>query len=269
MFRLIENNGIKYFKIESFEESGAVNHCFTTRVGGVSKGEFFAMNFRTACADSFENVLENYRIICSEIGINPENLVLSNQVHEDKVVRVGRKHCGNGILRANCFESADGLITNEPGVALVTSFADCVPLYFFDPVKKVIALSHSGWKGTVMNIAKNTISAFAEFGSRPADILAAIGPSIGECCFEVGDDVADIFRENYGNAFIKKYDGRYHVNLQAVIEMQLRELGVCNITKAGICTACNSEWLFSHRKTNGRRGNMIALLELKAERKNR
>lgn len=265
MFRLTENNGIKYYKIDSFEESGAVRHCFTTRFGGVSSGEFSSMNFRTNCADTRENVLKNYEIICGEVGIDINNLVLSKQIHENNVVRVGASDRGNGILYENKFKSADGLITDEPGVALVTSFADCVPIFFFDPKKRVIALVHSGWKGTVKNIAGAAVSKFGEYGSASEDIIAAIGPSIGKCCFEVGDDVAEIFTSRFGGRFAEKQNGRYHVDLRLVIRSELVDAGVKGekITVADICTACNSELLFSHRKTGGRRGNMAAFLELK------
>lgn len=262
MFRLIENNNIKYYKIDSFEDTKMLRHCFTTRAGGVSRNEYSSMNFRMNCSDSRENVLRNYEIICGELGIDTADLVLSHQVHEDKVIKVRKADCGNGIAFENKFESADALITDEPKVALVTSFADCVPIFFFDQKKRVIALAHSGWKGTVKNIAGKTVSAFAEYGTAPEDIIAAIGPSIGECCFEVGDDVADIFIENFGEGYVKKYGERFHVNLQAVIYRELQEAGVKNITTADICTACNSELLFSHRKTNGRRGNMAAFLQM-------
>lgn len=265
MFRLIEKDSLKYYKIDSFEETGLVTHCFTTRLGGVSQGEFSSMNFRTNCADTKENVLKNYEIIATELGVGIDSLVLSKQIHEVRVEKVGLEDCGNGIIRENIFDSADALITNEPGVVLVTSFADCVPVFFLDPKKKVVALAHSGWKGTVKNISAKVIEKFREYGSEPSDILAAIGPSIGECCFEVGDDVADIFISEYGEKYAKKYGERFHVNLQSVVCDQLIAGGVKaeKITLAGICTACNSDLLFSHRKTNGRRGNLAAFLGLK------
>ncbi len=264
MFRLYENGNLKYYKIDSFLES--TKHCFTTRFGGVSKDEFSSMNLRFNCTDSRENVLENFRIISSEISVNYKDLVLSNQVHEDKVISVGIKDRGNGIIYPNKFESADGLITAESGVPLATFYADCVPLFFLNPKERVIALSHSGWKGTVKNIAKSTIEAFSDgYGSKPRDILVAIGPSIGECCFRVGDDVAEIFNKEFGNIALEKYSDGWHVNLQRVIFNELLEAGVVkeNITLADICTACNSDLLFSHRKTQGRRGNMAAIMELR------
>lgn len=264
MFRLIENNGLKYYKIDSFGES--VRHCFTTRVGGVSENEFSSMNLRFNCNDKRENVLKNFEIICGEIGINYKDLVLSNQVHENNVVKVTAKDKGNGITMPNKFQSADGLICGERNVPIATFYADCVPLFFLDKINGVIALSHSGWKGTVKNIAKATVDSFVnDYGSRPENILAAIGPSIGVCCFEVGGEVCEIFKEKFGDAVLEKHEKKWHVNLQKAVFSELEESGIPkgNITDSGICTSCNSGLLFSHRKTNGKRGNMAAFMELK------
>ncbi len=265
MFRLVNNNGLSYYVIESFEKTGLVKHCFTTRQGGVSSNEYATMNLRFNCSDKKENVLKNYKIICDEIGVNYKDIVLSKQIHEDNICRVTKNDCGNGIVRDNIFESADGLICNEPGVPIVTLYADCVPLYFLDVKNRVIALSHSGWKGTVKNIAAKTVKKMTEeFNSDTKNILAAIGPSIGECHFEVGDEAAQIFRQ-MPEGVVGKYGEKYHVNLQKTIENQLFESGILkeNLTVAHICTFCNSDLLFSHRKTNGRRGNLAAVMELK------
>lgn len=262
MFRLVENNGIKYYRVDAFE--GAAKHCFTTRAGGVSENEFSSMNLRFNCDDKRENVLKNFDIICSEIGVNYEDLVLSNQIHEDNVVRVTAKDKGNGIMFPNRFESADGLICGERGIPLVTFYADCVPLMFLDRVNGVIAMSHSGWKGTVKNIAQKTVDAFLDdYNSKVKDITVAIGPSIGVCCFEVGDEVADIFHDIFGDCVLEKHE-KWHVNLQKAVYEELKNAGIPeeNITLPGICTACNSDRLFSHRASGGKRGNLGAIMEL-------
>ncbi len=265
MFRLKENKGIAYYTIDSFEATGLVKHCFTTRRGGVSEAQYHSMNLRMNCDDKRENVIKNFQIICEEIGVDYKKLVFSNQVHEDKIMPVDSRDWGNGITRPNSFDSADGLICAEPGVPIVTFFADCVPLFFLDVKKRVIALAHSGWKGTVLNIAAKTVEKMCgEYGCDRGDILTAIGPSIGECHFEVSDDVADIFDKLPGGV-TSAYGEKKHVNLQKTIINQLLKEGIYekNITNAGICTYCNSELLFSHRKTNGKRGNLAAITELK------
>lgn len=264
MFRLYKNNNLVYYKIDSFENTGLVRHCFTTRYGGVSKNEYSELNLRTNCDDDFSNVQKNFQIICDEININYENLVFSKQVHDDIIYDVKKEDIGNGITKPNKLESADGLICCEANIPLVTFYADCVPLFFLDPKEKVIALSHSGWKGTVKNIAAKTVNKMVkDYGSHTDNILCAIGPSIRECHFEVGDDVAEIFAE-LDCGVTKKYGDKYHVNLQQTITNQLTSCGIVksNITDSEICTYCNSDMLFSHRKTNGKRGNLAAIMQL-------
>ena len=264
MFRLINNNGLMYYKIDSFEETGLVKHCFTTRMGGVSKNEYAQLNLRFHCDDDRNNVVENFRIISGEIGIDYKRLVLSKQVHEDTVYDVTEEDCGNGITKPNKLESADGLICAVSGIPLVTFYADCVPLMFLDKKERVIAMSHSGWKGTVKNIAAVTVNKMVnEYNSRKENILCAIGPSICVDCFEVGDEVAEIFARMKNGAVVK-YDKKYHVDLQKTIRNQLLDCGIeeSNLTDSGICTFENSDLLFSHRKTNGKRGNMAAIMQL-------
>lgn len=267
MFRLKTSGMLQYFTIDEFEKTGLVKHCFSTRCGGVSENEFKSLNLRMNSGDKIENILQNYKIICDEIGINFEDLVFSKQVHDDKIYIVGKNDCGNGITKPQKFESADALMTGEAGVPLAVFGADCVPVYFLDTKKRVIALAHSGWKGTVLRIAEKTVSKMIkEFSSNPEDILVAIGPSIRVCDFEVGDEVADIFRSEFGESVLEKHN-KYHVNMQKAIKLQLEGVGVPdkNITDSGICTYCNPDLFFSHRKTGDRRGVMAALMEIKQQ----
>lgn len=264
MFSLKENGELKYYIIDEFEKTGLVKHCFTTRCGGVSENEYKSLNLRMNCDDKKENILKNYKIICDEIDVNFENLVFSNQVHCDTIYTVGKEDMGNGITKPQKFDGADGLITNVPGVPLIVFAADCVPVFFLDKKRRVIALVHSGWKGTVAGISEKCVKKMqAEFGSEPEDILAAIGPSIGVCHFEVGDEVAEVFREKFGESVLEKHE-KYHVNMQKAIENGLVQNGILpeNIINANICTYCNSDLLFSHRKTNGKRGVLAAIMEL-------
>lgn len=264
MFTKNDCNGAVFLTVPSFERTGLVRHCITTRAGGVSEGCYSSMNFRFNCDDANRNVIENFMRISDAVGFDFGGLVLSKQMHEDIIKTITPVNRGNGILYPNEFDSADGLMTNEPGVALVTLYADCVPLLFLDPIKRVIASVHSGWRGTVARIGAKAVRKMTEdYGSRPEDILCAIGPSIRMDAFEVGDDVAGIFIENFGESVVKKYGEKYHVDMQGAIAMQLRGEGVINIDDCGICTYHNSDIFFSHRRTNGRRGNFGAIIELK------
>lgn len=266
MFKFIKKNGVPCYIFTSFEETGLVNHCITTRMGGVSDGCYSSLNLRFNCDDLRENVKKNFDIASAALGTSCDNLVLSHQVHEDNVVEVGRDDCGNGILTENKYESADGLITAEKGIGLVTLYADCVPLLFLDKINGVIASVHSGWKGTAKCIGAKTIRKMREaYGSKPENILCAIGPSIQLDHFEVGDEVADIFINKFGCDTVVKYGDKYHVNMQLAIEKQFMDEGIpkSNIENSGICTYCSSDVFFSHRKTHGNRGNFGALIELR------
>lgn len=262
MFRLIKHNGVEYYTVDDF--SGTVKHCFTTRLGGVSRNEFSSMNLRFNCGDARENVMKNFEIICNEIGVKSTDLVLSKQVHEAEVVSVDSCDKGNGILYENRFDSADALICAERGVPIAVFFADCVPIMMLDKTEGVIAAVHSGWKGTVKNIAGKTVDAFlSRCNCKKENILAAIGPSVGVCCFEVGSEVGEIFYDKFGDSVLEKRE-KWHVNLQKAVFEELIAAGLKpkNITNAGICTACNCERLFSHRASHGKRGNMAAIMQL-------
>ena len=263
MFKLNKKGSFEYYTISSFEETGLVKHGFTTRKGGVSKGCYESMNLRFNCDDSKENVLENFRIASEGLGMDFDRLVLSKQVHEDVVHTVTEEDLGNGITKENKFVSVDALITDKKNIPMVTTFADCVPLFFLDKRLGVAALAHSGWRGTVKRIGQKTIQKMkADYGSRAEDILTAIGPSMRVCHFEVSDDVAEIFINEFGEETAVKYGDRYHVDMHRAIRMQFEEEGITNIDDCEICTCCNSDEFFSHRMTNGQRGNMCAFMEL-------
>lgn len=165
----------------------------------------------------------------------------------------------------------DGLITDVPGICLVTFFADCVPLYFVDPVKRAIGLSHSGWRGTVNKMGKVTVEKMTEvFGSAPGDILAAIGPSICQDCYEVSADVIEKFKENFeeelwSKLFYERENGKYQLNLWEANRQVFLEAGISedHMAVTNLCTHCNPDILFSHRMTGNKRGNLSAFLALK------
>ena len=260
-----------HLEFQMFAKTGIVNHAFSTRLGGVSEGFFSSLNLSFDRGDKEESVRENFRRIGQEINVPIENMVLSQQTHTTNVRIVSREDCGKGIVRKRDYKDVDGLVTNELGICLVTSYADCVPLYFVDPVKKVIGLSHSGWRGTVGKIGKETVRVMKEkFGSDPENILAAIGPSICQDCYEVSEDVIDQFQHNFQEQywhelFYKKENGKYQLNLWKANEWNFLEAGIRpeHIAVTNVCTHCNSEILYSHRTMGDKRGNLCAFLSLK------
>ena len=266
-----EKNGVRYLQFPALIETGVCRHLFSTRMGGVSKGHLGTMNLSYSRGDEKENVDENFRRIADVLDCSMEDFVLSHQTHTTNVKVVTAQDKGRGIVKELGYTDIDGLVTNEPGIVLSTFYADCVPLFLVDPVKKAIGLSHSGWRGTVEKMGKVTIQKMTqEYGSDPKDIIAAIGPSICVDCYEVSMDVADAFREAFKEAdnleqiVIPKSIEKAQLNLWEANLAVFLEAGVKkeNIILPDICTACNKELLFSHRASNGKRGNLGAFLML-------
>jgi YfiH family protein len=220
--------------------------------------------------DDPANILENYKRIAESIGFDVESVVVSHQVHKTNIRVIDEKDCGKGLFVPRDYEEIDGLITNKPSITLVTKYADCVPLYFVDPVNRVIGLSHSGWRGTVNKIGKITVEEMQKnFGCNPTDIIAVIGPSICCDCYEVGDEVADAMKAAFpkewdNNILTHKSNGKYLCNLWAACRYGLLEAGLSpeHIHISGVCTSCNSDLLFSHRRTQGKRGSLAAFLTM-------
>lgn len=261
-------NGLVYYTIPSFEDTGLVRHGFSSRLGGVSTGECASLNLGFKRKDSPENVRENFRLFCEALGVDPSQMVFTDQVHKDKIEYITEAHAGMGFMRASKITETDGFITDKPGIALVTFYADCVPLFFLDSVHKAIGLSHSGWRGTVAKIGAKTFMAMQErFGTKPEDCLVGIGPSIGKCCFEVDQPVADEFSKafpGHDEKLIEPRDIKYHIDLWEANRIQLAESGIpdANITVSSLCTCCNKDIFFSHRGDKGRTGSLAAILML-------
>lgn len=264
-----EKNGVVYLTFPLFEKAG-IKHGFSTKLGGVSVGDCATMNLSFTRGDDEKAVLENHRRFAKAVGYPVENVVLSNQVHETKILRVDEKDCGKGVVRESDIIGIDGLITNDKKVVLMTFFADCVPLFFYDPVKKAIGASHSGWRGSVKRIGEKTVRRMEEeFGSNPKDILAVIGPSICKDCYEVSEDVAAAFQkefkeEQWQEILEEKPAHKYQLDLWRANEIILEEAGIPKeqIEVSGVCTCCHFDWLFSHRATSGRRGNLAGVITL-------
>ena len=193
-------NGVTYLIFPGLEKTGAVRHLFSTREGGVSEGIYASMNLSYTRGDKKEAVDENYRRIAAVLECRTEDMVCSDQTHTDHIRLVTDKDRGKGVVRPKDYRDVDGLITQERGIVLCTFFADCVPLFFVDPVRRAIGLSHSGWRGTVQKIGKKTVEEMGKaFGTKPEDIHAAIGPSICQDCYEVSEDVIEEFRKTFPN----------------------------------------------------------------------
>lgn len=241
-------------------------HAFTTRLGGVSQGIFESLNLGTNRGDDPSHVKENYRIICSHSGTSTEKLVFSRQVHGDTVRVVTGKDSLGDIFMPVPYE-ADALVTTEKNLPLIIFTADCVPILLYDPVNRCVGACHAGWRGTVMNIAGKTIGAMVSAsGGRPSNIKAAIGPSIGPCCFETGQEVADAVVKVLGSdadRYIKPKKGdKYMIDLKSVNRELLLRAGVEAITVSDECTLCSHEKYWSHRYTGGRRGSQASIIML-------
>ena len=271
-----ENKGVTWLTYPAFEQFTDIVHGFSTRLGGVSEGIYASMNLSFTRGDEDAAVHENYRRFAAALGFSERDIVTSDQTHTANVRIVTDEDRGNGITKPRPYTDVDGMITNVRGLVLATFYADCVPLYFVDPVHHAIGCSHSGWRGTVGEMGKKTVEAMREaYGSRPEDIFAAIGPSICQDCYEVGKDVAEPFEKLFSqeryqdvsmkNILTEKVNGKYQLDLWRANEAILLGAGILkeHLSMTDICTCCNPSYLFSHRASKGRRGNLAAFLMLK------
>ncbi len=267
---ILHSEGVPWIEFPNLTKTGIVRNAFSTRIGGVSQGIFQSMNLSFKQKDDPERVMENYRLLAESAGLNIENMVLSDQTHTTNIRRVTEEDRGKGITRPQDYHDIDGLITDVHGLCLVTSFADCVPLYFVDPVRQAIGMSHSGWRGTAARMGAKTIMAMSEaFGTDPADLVCAVGPSICQKCYEVSEDVAEAFYESFKNEqadaiLLNKGGGKYQLDLWKANALILTNAGVRpeNIAVTDVCTSCCDRLLWSHRKTGGRRGGGAAFMQL-------
>lgn len=267
--RIHEREGVVYLTFRNLEQAGVL-HGFSTRLGGVSQGDLSAMNLSFHRGDDPEAVMENHRRFAGAIGYDEGKLVFSDQVHTTKIHKVTEADCGKGITRESDIIGIDGLVTDRPGIPLITFFADCVPLFFYDPVRKVVALAHSGWRGTVARIGKVMLDYMKqEYHTQAKDVLCAIGPSICQDCYEISGDVAEAFHKEFTEAQYKDFmrsvgSGKYHLDLWKVNQYILLEAGIRkdHLDTTDICTCCNPDLLFSHRASQGKRGNLGAVIML-------
>lgn len=261
-------NGIVYYSIPAFDETRLVKSCFTTRIGGVSKGEYDSLNLGFKTEDDRESILENFKLISKELNLPLDHFVYSDQIHGDKIKIITEEDRGKGFNKESDIIGIDAFITNVKNIVLTTVYADCVPIFLLDPKQQVISLVHAGWRGTVLKIGAKAVEKMTkEFGTNPKDCLAAIGPSIGKCCFEVDNSVVDEFNKSFTNhdSFIfSKGNGKYMVDLWQTNKLSLEEIGVLpkNITISDLCTKCDTKTFFSYRGENGLTGRMAAIMSL-------
>ncbi|SFB68562.1 conserved hypothetical protein [Butyrivibrio sp. YAB3001] len=275
---LRKKNGVYYLVFPKLEELGTVDHLFSTRLGGVSKGCFSEMNLSYTRGDEKEAVDENYKRISDVLGHGRtlNDFVSTFQTHTTNVRVVTEKDKGKGPAIPRDYIDIDGLITNVPEIILSTFHADCPPVFFVDPVNNAIGLAHSGWKGTKGKISEKVIFAMREnYGTNPKDLICAIGPSICGPCYEIGEDVAKEFSEAFSEDEIRDYEiivpypnDKYRLYLWNAIKLTLVQSGVKeeNIAVTDVCTRCNPDILFSHRIHHDDRGNLAAFLSLKQEK---
>ena len=268
--QLKQKGEVPYFVFPNLEKTHLVRHGFSTRLGVVSKGHLSEMNLSYTRGDNPEYVTENFCRIADAIGFLPESLVLSQQTHTTNIRLVTKEDKGKGFTKPLDYENIDGLITNVPGLTLATFYADCVPLFFVDPVSRSIGLSHAGWRGTLKRMGAKTVAQMVrEFHTEPEHLRVAIGPSICQDCYEVSEEVAAEFKKEFARyaderLVYRTKEGKYHLNLWRANEIALLEAGVRQkyLSVTNVCTCCNPDKLFSHRASHGMRGNLAAFLQL-------
>lgn len=259
MLREHEANGVTYFTFPTLTDLG-VRHVIGSRVGGVSEAPFATLNVSASVGDDPNLVQENRRRLAALVGVEPERFVTAWLVHGRDVARVNGEHRGQRI------PYHDALMTDEPGVPLFMTFADCVPIIVYDTHHRAVALAHAGWRGTAAGIMENTLKAMHRaFGTQPEEAIVAFGPAIGACHYEVGPDVMEAFRllGRTPPVFRSVDNGRAHLDLVETNRRQAASVGVSRFLTSGQCTACRTDLFFSHRAEHGRTGRfgVVVMLE--------
>ncbi|MCL4870346.1 MAG: peptidoglycan editing factor PgeF [Anaerolineae bacterium] len=252
-----QTGSLPYWQFESWP-NGRLHHAVFTRQGGVGYPPFATLNLSVSVPDDKETVYANRRLAYGLLGRDTHTVVHAHLVHGNGVAVVTQADNGT-------WTQADGLLTNEPGCALTMNFADCVPIFLFDPVQQVIGLGHAGWQGTIKDLPGAMVQQMiATFGSRSGDLLAGIGPCIGVCCYEVDEPVISQVRERFGRVegLLVGQEGkaRPHLDLVRANQLNLEQAGVDHIETSGLCTACRTDLFFSHRAEKGHTGRFGAVM---------
>jgi polyphenol oxidase len=258
---LAEQGALRFFQFDTFDAS-ELAHAIFTRHGGVSPGPYASLNMSVSTGDTKDNVRQNLARAFGALERDPASCADLWQVHSANVVVAEQPNGPNDHLG-----QADAIITNRPEVSLFLRFADCLPVLIFDPRRRAVGVAHAGWRGSLKKIAKATVEAMSErYGSRPADLVAGVGPGIGPCHYAVRPEVVEQTRQAFdgvADSLLLQRDGGYHLDLWGANRAALREAGVEQIEVAEICTVCHSEDFFSHRATGGRTGRFGGLIGLR------
>ncbi|QTA37574.1 peptidoglycan editing factor PgeF [Thermosipho ferrireducens] len=252
-------NGITICQSRLLFQFKNLNHFITTRKIKVGNTDIKDLDL----SFNNENFQEHYNLLSDKLELDLNRMVFTNQVHGKKVEYIDESYL-TGVYWNNVIKGTDGLMTSTRGIFLVTKYADCMPIIAYDPIKNVVGVVHSGWRGTLIETPKNLIMRMVDiFNCAPQDIFVSIGPSIGPESFEVGTDVAEKFIKKYGNQIVKLKDGKVYIDLWKIAEIQLKEVGIINIENSMIDTYVNTEYFYSYRKekTHKRFAVFVGLLD--------
>ncbi len=263
MFTYAQRGSIKYLEAELLKQYDSIIHAFCSRWGGVSEGQFSNFNFSVSEGDGNEQVLKNWTILSDAFGIPVANFCTVHQVHEDGILIIDDSTDFSTMQNSDY----DAIITNRPGLAVGVKTADCVPIFLFDRVQNAIGVVHAGWRGTAKRIAAKTVGRIMEmFSTKAEDLIAAVGPSIGRCCYEVDRVVRDAMKDDAAMVFTtSNHRDHWMCDLTRANRLQILDAGVppANIVEAGICTSCHRDTFFSHRGEGGRTGRQFSFLMIR------
>lgn len=266
MFRFARKGPVEYLESEELSAQGFAAHAFCTRLGGVSTGPFSSLNLGDLAGDRAEDVRRNQALVEEAFGVPDGKLILMRQVHGDRIQVLD----GDAPL-PGALPECDGVVSDQPGVALGIRTADCVPIFFADRTRRIIGAAHAGWRGTALGIAAAMVETLAgRFSARREDLTVLIGPAIGPCCYQVDAPVFEAFSAMPGaDLFLRPCaeKGRWMCDLALANLLQIRAAGVPaeSVHSAGLCTACRQDLFFSHRAGGGTAGRQISLLMLRAD----
>ena len=255
----MENGGVIFYISEQLQASPNITHAITTRHGGVSPAPYHSLNLSAYVGDEPANARENLARVHRALGLKASATVDAKQAQAVQVARITEAERGTRIM------NVDALISNIPNTPLMLRYADCVPILFYDPVHRAIGVAHAGWRGTVGKVVTNTVCAMGEtFGTKPEDLIACIGPSIGPCCYEIGADVQSRVEETFADssALLLRRSGSTHLDLWEANAAQLRELGVRTVEVSGICTSDRTDDFYSWRREQAHTGRFAAIIAL-------
>ena len=258
-FKIDVKNDIHYIYFTVFWEKGTIV-ATSLRLGGKSFKPYESLNTGLHTNDKYENVIENRKRFFKILGINYKNIVTLKQVHSNRVIKITKEHKGRGALKfEDSVDEADAMITSEINLPLVVFTADCMPIFFLEQEKRIAGIAHSGWKGSLSNIAGEVVNEIIKNDGKAENIIVGLGPAIGSCCYEVKEDVYSLFDKK----FIIKRDNRYFLDIYKINKENLINSGIKpeNIYSSDFCTSCNNNLCFSYRK-EGETGRMASVIML-------